>query len=228
MAPGKFRATLEASTPLSPSVRLLRLRLDAPLEFKAGQNLTLKAPGGNGNLRTKPYSIGSPPGLDGGRAVELCVQRVDGGPASTWLHSMAPGVALDVEAPFGHFRLKEAAPSEALFIGEGTGTSPLRAMIRDLLEGSRPYGPYIPVRLFLSKGSAGLFLFQEEWRALERAHPNFRFSPIEMGWERALAGVGASGRDAYLCGLTPFLGEATTAIRALGFAPAQIRFERFV
>ncbi len=227
MAPGKFRATLEASAPLSPSVKLLRLRLDAPLEFRAGQNLTLKAPDGDGGLRTKPYSIGSSPGLEGCRAVELCVQRVEGGPGSVWLHSLAPGTPLGIEAPFGHFRLKEAPPTEALFVGEGTGVSPLRSMLHELLRGGRPYGP-VPVRLFLSRGPAEAFLFEEEWRALERAHPNFRFVPVDGPWERALARVEAAGRDAYLCGLTPFLGEATTVLRARGLAPGQIRFERFV
>lgn len=228
MAPRKFAATLEASSPLASSVRLLRFRLDAPLEFRAGQNLTLKAPDGNGNLRTKPYSIGSPPGLDGGRAVELCVQRVEGGPGSTWLHSLAPATPVDMEAPFGHFRLKETPPSELLFISEGTGISPIRSMLRDLLEGSRPYGSDVSVRLFLSKGPAGAFLFEKEWWALEQTRKNFRFIPVEAPWEKALAGVEAAGRDVYLCGLTPFLGEATTALRARGFAPGQIRFERFI
>lgn len=226
MAPRKFAATLENSVPLSSSVKLLRFRLDAPLEFGAGQNLTLKAPNGEGGTRTKPYSIASPPALDGGRGVELCVQRA--GPGSAWLHSATPGTRIDLEAPFGHFRLKGAAPSEVLFLAEGTGISPLRSMIRDLLEGSRPYGPSIPVRLFLSEGPAGAFLFEGEWRALERAHPNFRFVPVRGPWAGAPAGVQAQGRDSYLCGLTPFLGEATTALRGRGFAPPQIRFERFV
>lgn len=227
MAPGKLAAVLEWSTSLSPSVKLLRFRLDGPLEFRAGQNLTLKAPDGGGGTRTKPYSIASPPGLDGGRAVELCVQRVDGGPGSTWLHSLAPGTPVNLEAPFGHFRFKEAAPSEILFVGEGTGVSPLRSMVRDLLVGSRTYEA-APVRLFLSKGPAGAFLFEEEWRALERSHLDFHFVPAEWPWEKVLAGIQAAGRDAYLCGLTLFLEEATTALRGMGFAPGQIRFERFI
>lgn len=144
-----------------------------------------------------------------------------------WLHSIALGTPLEVEAPFGHFRLKEAAPAEVLFVAEGTGVSPLRSMVRDLLEGSKPYGP-VPVGLFLSKGPAGAFLFEEEWRAMERVHPGFRFVPVEGPWARALAGVQAAGRDAYLCGLTSFLAEATTALRDRGFAPGQIRFERFI
>lgn len=84
------------------------------------------------------------------------------------------------------------------------------------------------MRLLLSKGPAGAFLFPEEWRALERDYPNFRFVPVAGPWEKALVEVEAVGRDAYLCGLTPFLGEATMALRGRGFAPGQIRFERFI
>ena len=78
-----YRATVERIDVLSYNVRSFRFKLIEPprLDFKAGQFVILNVPH-EGKTVKRAYSVASPPHEP--QAVELCVQHVEGGVASTY------------------------------------------------------------------------------------------------------------------------------------------------
>ena len=125
MLPPTFHARLVERTSLSPTVcRLTFERVDGvPFEFEAGQWVNLVIPTTEEPIR-RAYSIASPPLHS--PLFELAVTQVEGGPGSTFLHRLDIGNELEVGGPQGFFTrpLAKAAPS--LFVGTGTGRTPLR------------------------------------------------------------------------------------------------------
>ncbi|MCU0656470.1 MAG: FAD-dependent oxidoreductase [Polyangiaceae bacterium] len=168
--PPTFPVRLLAARALTPSVReLLFEREDGPLSFDAGQWVSLALPvepAPAAPLR-RSYSIASAP--DGSGRFELAVTRVEGGPGSTLLHGLEPGAVLQATGPQGFFTREPGQPS--LFVGTGTGVTPLRSMIVQALRA----GAQEPMTLLLGVRHEEDLLYREEWEELQRKHPNFSF-----------------------------------------------------
>ena len=99
------------------------------LEFEAGQYIHVgPLPG----IDRREYSVYSPTGED---CLEILVKEVPAGSVSPRLRRLAPGDRVDVEGPFGFFRLEPGRDESAplLFLATGTGISPFHC-----LAGSHP------------------------------------------------------------------------------------------
>ena len=85
-----FRAVVERIDSLSYNVRGFRLKLVEPakIEFKAGQFIILNVPK-NGGVVKRAYSVASPPHEM--FSLELCIQHVEGGIASTYFWKLKEG-----------------------------------------------------------------------------------------------------------------------------------------
>src|SRR5262249_35856996 len=122
-----------------PGTRSLFLRLPdgERLPFMPGQFISCALPADEAAPLVRAYSLASSPEDD---ELEICVDRVAGGPGSTYLFGLAAGAELAFTGPFGSFMLVEPAPAPMVFIGEGTGVAPLRPMVRRVLErgGTQP------------------------------------------------------------------------------------------
>src|SRR5215472_17676021 len=99
-----FDARLVGGRVLSPNVRELAFeRIDAhPMAFAPGQWLNVMIPlphRPDEPLLKRSYSIASAP--DGSPRFEIAVTRVQGGPASTWLHEVGAGAVLPFVGPQG-------------------------------------------------------------------------------------------------------------------------------
>src|SRR5215472_10636206 len=94
--PPTFEARLVGGRSLSPNVRELAFeRLDGQkMTFEPGQwlNVLLPVAMAEESSLKRSYSIASPP--DGTARFEIAVTRVQGGPASTWLHAVEAGTVL--------------------------------------------------------------------------------------------------------------------------------------
>ena len=220
--PPTFHVRLVERTQLTPSVcRLLFERTDGvPFEFEAGQwvNLVIptlqeKARPGEANVR-RAYSVASPP-LHTPR-FELAVTRVESGPGSTTLHTMEIGRELEVVGPQGFFTrpLDKAGPS--LFVGTGTGLTPLRSM---LLHAARAESRH-PIWLLFGVREEADILFRDELQNVAHEHRetmrvDFTLSRGHEGWSGRRGWVqthvrelweglrASSGQDphVYICGL---------------------------
>jgi len=121
-------ATVTSVRRATPSTRILRVRLDGPFHYRAGQVAEI----GPAGASLVPYSIASAPE---DTAADGCVDfliKIDG--RGRWGDHFEPlrrGQRLQVSEPLGRFTFPDdPVEREFLFIAGGTGIAPLRAMIR--------------------------------------------------------------------------------------------------
>ncbi len=233
--PVPFRARLVADRVLAPGVRQLTFqRLDGePLLYEAGQwvNLLMTM---QGVIEKRSYSIASPP-LDG-RTFEIAVTKVEGGRGSGFLHALEIGDELDVHGPSGFFVRRNDDP--ALFVGTGTGLTPLRSMLYDALvrkqEGT-------PLQLLAGFRYEHDRLYQDELATLARHHSHFsaectlsrpsetwngQAGYVQLHVPRLYAALSerAAGRPVhvYICGLQKMVAEVRDLLRKQMSLPREL------
>jgi ferredoxin-NADP reductase len=249
-APALYDATLARIHEWSADTRSLFLQVagGARLSFKPGQFISLELPIGDaGEPLVRAYSLASSP--EAGGVIEICVDRVPGGPGSTHLFGLAPGAALPFKGPFGSFCLDEPPAAGMVFVGDGTGIAPIRPMVRRALE----RGGEAPIVVLQGARSGTPLLFADELRAWARAHPRLRWEPVAVGAGPA-AGVeppwpaGASAepgglealvveryvradaertRHFWICGVGDFVRRLRDALRGAGYARRAVRYEQW-
>ncbi|WP_460335014.1 ferredoxin reductase [Actinoallomurus acanthiterrae] len=142
----------------------------------------------------RTYSLSSPPGRPGG-CITITVKTVPDGFVSRYLvRQAAPGMIVDLAGPGGEFVLPEPPPPRLLFLTAGSGITPVRAMLHDLLSGAPARGAAEPrdvpgvhasrrdstscalpdVVLLHSAPTPKDAIFGEELRALAARFPNLR------------------------------------------------------
>lgn len=146
--------------PSTPRTRWLRLQLERPFVFRAGQAVFAGVAGRD--LRAA-YSVASPPSLGRDGVIELLV----GAEGAFGLSSTDPvtlsGVEVEVEGPFGQFGVPadgDGAP--LLLVAGGTGIAPLRSVILDRLD----RGVAAPMTLVYSARTPDEFACGDELLAL--------------------------------------------------------------
>ena len=246
--PPTFDARLTRSRMLSPHVRELgfeRLGISGAAEtftFTAGQWVSLVLPLAEGEAR-RAYSIASPP--DGTPTFEVAVTRVTEGPGSTYLHELPVGSTVRAVGPQGFFTRPPNAGHPSLFVGTGTGVTPLRSMIKAALTA----GEGSPMTLLFGVRYDTERLYADELEALVELHPNLRVlysisqpgqdwrglrgyvqSHVESLW-RELETKGATTNTpphAYICGLERMVGSVRELLRKqMGVDRKQVHSERY-
>lgn len=229
-----------AAQPLSPNVRQLVFRVTdgEPFEYVAGQWVDLEVAVGDTTIK-RPYSIASAPGEDAADLFEVAVTQIDAGPASTALHALAVGTSIELVGPSGLFTRDRVDPSlPSVFVGTGTGVTPLRAMLREELRRA-PDGPPL-VLLFGCRREADL-IFRTEFLELAQRHVRFRYEPTlsrpEPGWTGREGHVqshlpelleGLTSAHVYVCGLTAMVTDVRALLKEqLGFDRRQVHSERY-
>jgi len=131
--------------------------------WEAGQYLTLRVPlPGEGGLVPvrRSYTLSSAPGSP----LAITVKRLEGGRVSSWLHDhLVPGVTVVAEALGGSFTLRDHPWDSLLFLGAGSGLTPLIALVRWIADHDLP----VDVALHQSARTEADVLFGPELRALE-------------------------------------------------------------
>jgi ferredoxin-NADP reductase len=237
--PPTFDMRLARSRMLSQNVRELGFeRVDgAPIDFVAGQWMSLVLPLEDGEGR-RAYSIASPP--DGSPSLAIAVTKVDGGQGSTYLHDMPEGATVRAIGPQGFFTRGRDARHPALFVGTGTGVTPLRSMILDALA----HGDDSPMTLLFGVRHPEDRIYSEELDALAARHPNLRveytLSRPPDDWTKrrgyVQTHVGELWQElttkgsphAYICGLERMVGAVRDLLRKqLGADRKAVHTERY-
>lgn len=121
---------------ITHDVRSFTFALPAPLNFRAGQYVTLTVPV-DGEAIQRCYTISSSPTRSD--TITITVKRVPGGPVSNWLHDhLVVGDALRVDGPCGEFSHEFQPASRYLFLSAGSGVTPLMSMTRALCDRRDP------------------------------------------------------------------------------------------
>ena len=237
--PPTFDGRLVRGRKLTPAVReLVFERSDGtPFEFEAGQWLSLVLPSKDGEMR-RSYSIASAP--DGTPRFEIAVTHVEGGPGSTYLHTLEPGETVRMIGPQGFFTHAPGGPS--LFVGTGTGVTPLRSMLKhEALRGETK-----PLWFLMGVRRQDDLLYRDELEALAQSHANIRveftLSRADAGWSGRtgyvqthvrglwddLLKMGQGTPHAYICGLQRMVGAVRDLLRKdMGLPRQHVHSERY-
>ncbi|MCA9583239.1 MAG: FAD-dependent oxidoreductase [Myxococcales bacterium] len=225
---------------ISPTVRNLVFRaVDGdPIGFVAGQWVNLFLPWQGETVR-RAYSIASWPGYPRPDELEIAVTLVPDGPASTALHTMEVGARIEMEGPWGVFTRERGDPERPMiFVGTGTGVTPLRSMIHADLE-ERPQGP--PLLLLFGCRTEEEILFRIYLEDLATHHPRLRYhftlSRAPENWggrsgyvQKHLPELYGSLAPAhvFICGLSGMVAEVRRLLKEdLGLDRKSIHAERY-
>ena len=201
------------------------------LTFTAGQFVSFTEEI-RGKQVTRAYSIASRPE---GNRFELCLNVVADGYFSPYLFGLKPGAEVPMKGPLGTFVLRPPV-RDTVMVATGTGISPFRGMLAEALV-SGVGGQF--TLIFGARHEPGL-VFADEFRALEKRFPNFRFVPTltrpEPNWAgrqgrvQALVLEAVGERldlDVYVCGLKAMVDDVRVILKARGFDRKQIISEKY-
>jgi len=127
-------AVLEDVIVENPVIKTLVLKLDKPLDFKAGQFVMLTAPG----VGESPFTPSS--SCFDTEKIEITIQKQPKGKVTSALHNMKPGETIGVRGPFGYgYPTDKFKGNEVYVVGGGVGMAPMRALMLALLHEANQY-----------------------------------------------------------------------------------------
>ncbi|MFN8061513.1 MAG: FAD-dependent oxidoreductase [Vicinamibacterales bacterium] len=219
----------------TPRTRILRLDLDRhAFAFEAGQAVSL-------GLADQPvrhfYSIASSPkDAADRRTLEFLVRHDKENDGAPHLKGIRRGSHVAVAGPFGRFHLGATPTTPVLLVAGGTGISPLRSMLRQLLaDVSHP-----PIAVLYSARSTDELAYGAELRQLARdkriqltlvatrhASPRWRGWRGRVNEERLAHLLPSTSTECYLCGPQTFVTDVVTMLHRLGVPPARVHREEW-
>jgi xylene monooxygenase electron transfer component len=237
--PHSIPGTISAWKRLPGDVIDLRIKLERPLVFEAGQYAALAV---SGSFVRRSFSFyDAPPGAEGTDEVGFLVKRLPGGRFSEWLAAQdRSGVRIWVEAPFGQMGLDDT-PRDALCVAGGTGIAPILSIAEDRL---RRYPDRRVTIVFGVRTVADLFVVDKLQRLLEigaagRVHviPIMSDEPADSGWQGRRGLVTAALEEdlaldypnlsAFVCGALPMVVAVEKRLLALGVDRARLHADKF-
>ena len=234
----RYQALLERVTEWTPATRSLFLRLGVGVvvPFNPGQFISLMLPVGDSDPLVRPYSLASNP--ETGNLLEICVDLVPGGAGSRYLFDLAPGATVDFKGPFGTLMIDEPPAAEMVFVSDGTGVAPIRAMVRRVLA----RGGEHPVRVLQGARVESELLYRDEFQVWAKAHPRLHWEPVLVGPGRA-AGENAAlealvaeryvnadaerGRHFWICAVGDIVRRLRELLRGAGYERRAVRYEQW-
>ena len=231
-----FPGTVSRIESLTPTIKGVWIRLDAPMDFQAGQYVNLELPSGQGS---RAFSLANSP--QQADEVELNIRLVPGGQATTWVHqSLKVGDRVKLAGPYGRFFVRKSAGMPSLFLAGGSGLSSPKSMILDLLaEGST-----LPMTLVYGARNLAELYDHELFTQLAAEHAHFTYvpalsdEPADSGWTgfRGFVHDAAKahfdndfrGRKAYLCGPPIMIDACITTLMQGRLFERDIYTEKFI
>jgi ring-1,2-phenylacetyl-CoA epoxidase subunit PaaE len=214
--------------------------ISGQLEYKAGQFLTVIVPGPDGKKVRRSYSFSSSPATDSGLCIT--VKRVVGGWVSNYLaDKVKEGDFLEVLPPMGRFLFDAEAEGNLVFIGAGSGITPLISLIKTALKTSSK-----KVLLIYGNRDEHSIIFKEKLRELESAYRG-RFSVIHILsrpgeywvghkgrihqanaiWFMKDSGVDFSRDQFYMCGPEEMMDDLQKVYSLFEVPEDRVHYERF-
>jgi ferredoxin-NADP reductase len=221
----------------TPRVVSLCLDADAWPGHLPGQHIDVRLTAEDGYQAQRSYSIASAPRR--GR-LELTVEDLPDGEVSPYLsEELHDGDMLELRGPIGgYFTWTEREGGPLLLVAGGSGVVPLMSILRYRKE----IGDQTPATLLYSSRSWEEIIYREELDRLAAdptvrvVHTLTRMQPdgwlgyarrIDGEMLREVAGASHGGGLAYVCGPTPLVESVASNLVAIGYAPEQVKTERF-
>ena len=168
--------------------------------------------------------------------------HVNPGVCSSYMYARKPGDKMWIAGPYGEFFLRDTA-SEMIFVGGGAGMAPMRSHIFHLF---RTLHTKRKVSFWYGARSRREIFYEDDFRAIEKEFPNFKFTIAlsepkpEDNWTGATGFIHQALYDRYLkdndapedieyylCG-PPMMTDAVTGLLdKLGVPAEMIMFDNF-
>jgi len=223
----------------TPRVKTVSLLVQGWQSHRPGQHVDVRLTAEDGYQAQRSYSIASAPGEQ--PLIDLTVERVPDGEVSPFLHDeLMIDDRFEVRGPIGgYFVWDSAAADPLLLVAGGSGVVPLMAIVRHRAQ----TGSGVPCTLLYSSRTAEDIIYADELErmsargdGLQVIHTLTRAQP--PGWSGYSRRIDAdmlrevlatTGRmaQAFVCGPTPLVESVAQGLVSLGFAPGQVRTERF-
>jgi Na+-transporting NADH:ubiquinone oxidoreductase subunit F len=189
----------------------------------------------------RAYSMANHPAE--GNVIMLNVRIVmPPGKVSTYIFNLKPGDKVWATGPFGEFFAKEST-REMVYLGGGAGMAPLRSHIFDLFQ-TKKTGRKVSY-WYGARSRRDLF-YEEDFRAIEKSHANFRFNVALSEPEAKENWTGHKGPihqvvlseylkkhedpkqiEYYLCGPPPMIAAANMMLFGLRVKREMIAYDEF-
>ncbi len=206
--------------------------------YKPGQFATFLLPI-DGNIVQRSYSMSSSPSRP--HVMEVTVKRVSGGLVSNWLcDNVKLGERLTIRGPSGKFTCFEYPSNKMLFIGAGSGITPVMSMSRWVADTAAD----VDVKLLACFRSPNEIIFRKELELLSARHRSFQVAvTVTSGWQGTESWTGFTGRVSpqmiqmiapdfmdrhlFMCGPEPFMESVRQIMDDLGFNMNNFHMESF-
>jgi NAD(P)H-flavin reductase len=205
-------------------------KTDPPIVFKPGQYVSVKV----ADTRINSYSIAD---HESAENFGLLIDTAPGGPGSKYFENLKVGDKISYLGPFGIFTYRDDGAKNLLFLGTGSGVSPLRCIIDDLLKSRKIQ---TPITLYLGLRFPSDVFWKDYFENLEKEYPNFHFclaiSKPDETWTGKSGLItdlvaedfpDASECSAYLCGNKMMVEETTNILLSHNCKKEHIYSEKF-
>jgi ferredoxin-NADP reductase len=220
--------------------KTFRLIGEEPLLFsyKPGQFVTFILNIDNREVK-RSYSMSSSPSRP--HLLEVTVKRMPGGLVSNWFCDYVKlGDVLTAKGPTGKFTCFNYPSNKMLFIGAGSGITPILSMSRWIADTASN----VDVKLLASFKSPLDIIFRKEFEMLSARSKNFQVGiTVTSGWHGTDFWAGFTGRinghmlnmfvpdiqerDIFLCGPKPFSDNVKKLLRDMAFDMSRFHTESF-
>lgn len=218
----------------------LRVRLQWPVEFLAGQYFNLRLQlGGSPAPVIRTYSVASSP-FPPSQVIDLTVKEARGGLVSPVLvRETSVGATVDLDGPFGDFTWDEGDDGPLLLVAAGSGIVPLMSIIR--YEEARRLT--VPTSLLYANRDRAHVIFDAELELIDRRCPWLNVvhalshddvdrraayhRRVDQPMLEDVAGRARASLLAYVCGPPPFVQSVEKMLITIGIRPSRIRGEEW-
>ena len=237
-------ATVRAVRQETPRTRTIFLEVLGWPGHLAGQHVDVRLTAPDGYQAQRSYSIASPPEE---KLIALTVEALEDGEVSSYLcGELRQGDELELRGPIGgYFVWRTTDGGPLLLVAGGSGIVPLMAMLRHRAAALPDAGARqaVPARLLYSSRAFDDVIYRDELEkmvsdddSLLVAHTITRSAPSDWSGHRRridramLEEIGWPASEqphVFICGPTPMVEAAASAMVEAGHAAERIRTERF-
>lgn len=241
MARDIFTLTLKSGRMITPTVKHLEfVRKDgAKFDFTPGQFITFHFTMDD-TVYQRSYSIATIPTLS--NSIEIAVSPFENGPGTKLLFGLEPGDDVETTGPFGRLVLRDEQPGRYILVATGTGVTPYRAMLPELLQ--RINTSNCKVVILLGVQSPNDSLYSEDFITFANEHPNLEFHAFysrkmpdapkafeHQGYvQNYFDQLQLSPKNdiVYLCGNPLMIDQSFELLLSKGFETSQVRREKYI
>lgn len=236
-----FKLELGARKMITPTVLHLEFKIHdhENFHFTPGQFITFHFER-EGQNYSRSYSIASIPTETS--AIEIAVSPFAGGAGTEKLFNLKIGDLINTSGPFGRLVLRDEQPNRYILVATGTGVTPYRAMLPELIGRIASQG--LEAHIILGVKTRDELLYGADFLAYASKAQKLHFDAFysreksqdlkdyeHIGYvQSAFENLNLNPQEdvIYLCGNPNMIDESFALLREKGFETAQIRREKYI